>query len=225
MLNNKNNFRHFNTTDNFIDFLDTSIRTLFGKPITTDRDNPNNNINHNNKNNINKLSSKQKHKSAALMRVNHCGEVCAQALYQGQAITTRDPKLKIKLKQASLEENDHLAWCATRVQELDSHTSYLNPVWYLGSLSIGIIAGLAGDKYNLGFLAETENQVTKHLDSHLNIISSSDYKSINIIKQMKIDEAKHEITAIEAGGVKLPTSIKYTMQLTSKVMTTIAYYI
>lgn len=213
-----NNFRVYTKTDKLVDFLDTSLRTLFGQPITTKRQNPANDIE-----NIANPSDAQK--SIGLMRVNHCGEVCAQALYQGQALTARDPIIKAKLKQAALEENDHLDWCASRIQELGSHTSLLNPLWYVGSLSIGIAAGIAGDKWNLGFLAETENQVTKHLDDHLKKLPSDDYKSRAIVSQMKIDEQEHATTAIEAGAYMLPPVIKNTMKFTSKIMTTISYYL
>jgi ubiquinone biosynthesis monooxygenase Coq7 len=218
------NFREYNIIDETVEFLDTSIRTLFGKPITTIRKNPADKI-INIIQNSETLSKSEQEKSAGLMRVNHCGEVCAQALYQGQALTARDPLIKAKFKQAALEENDHLVWCETRLNELNSHTSYLNPLWYLGSLSIGIIAGIAGDRWNLGFLAETENQVSEHLKSHLDKLPINDYKSRAIIEQMKIDEQEHATTAIEAGAHTLPIYIRYSMQLSSKIMTTIAFYI
>lgn len=144
------NFREYNKIDETIEFIDTSLRTLFGKPITTTRKNPADKIFNINQD-TDTLSTSEQEKSAGLMRVNHCGEVCAQALYQGQALTARDPVIKAKFKQAALEENDHLAWCENRLNELNSHTSYLNPLWYLGALSIGITAGIAGDRWNLGF--------------------------------------------------------------------------
>lgn len=222
-INNNKNFREYNTIDEAVGFLDTSLRTLFGKPITTSRSNPADKIIDINSKQT--LSGSEQEKSAGLMRVNHCGEVCAQALYQGQALTARDPIIKAKFKQAALEENDHLDWCESRLKELNSHTSYLNPLWYLGSLSIGIVAGIAGDKWNLGFLAETENQVTEHLDSHLEKLPISDYKSRAIVEQMKIDEQEHATTAIEAGAYNLPPILKYSMKLSGKVMTTVAYYI
>ena len=218
-MQTNNNFRIPNKTDEFVDFLDTTLRTLFGHPITTTRQIPHK------LNNKTKLTIAEQKKSAGLMRVNHCGEVCAQALYQGQALTTRDPLIKAKFKQAALEENDHLAWCQARLSSLESRPSYLNPLWYLGSLTIGITAGLAGDKWNLGFLAETEKQVSTHLGKHLEKLPSNDHESIEVVTQMKLDEEKHAVSAIEAGAHKLPTSIKYTMQLSSKIMTTIAYYI
>lgn len=219
--NNKlsNDFRVYNSTDLFVDFLDTSLRTIFGAPITTNRSYPAQNIeNHT-------LSNSYQQKSAGLMRVNHTGEVCAQALYQGQALTARDPEIKAKFKQAALEENDHLAWCQTRLTELNSHSSYLNPLWYMGSLSIGIIAGLCGDKWNLGFLAETEHQVAEHLGKHLQKLPMQDLKSKIIVEQMKIDEEQHATTAIEHGAYNLPPIVKYTMKMSAKVMTTLAYYI
>lgn len=221
--NFNNNFRVYNSSDNLVDFIDTSLRTLFGSYKTTDRLYPPKQLN--NVDHLNNLTQKEQQKSAGLMRVNHCGEVCAQALYQGQALTARDPKIKNKFKQAAFEENDHLNWCKTRLIELNSHTSYLNPLWYFGSLSLGVIAGIAGDKWSLGFLAETENQVTEHLALHLIELPSNDYKSRAIVAQMKADEQSHAITAIEAGAYKLPKIIQFTMQLSAKLMTTTAYYL
>lgn len=214
-----------NLTDRFVNFLDTGLRTLFGQPITTNRPNPADKLNCSRPGYQTKLSNLDSQKSAGFMRVNHCGEVCAQALYQGQALTARDPEIKIKLQAAAREENDHLAWCQTRLTQLNSHTSYLNPLWYVGSLSMGIIAGLAGDKYNLGFLAETEKQVSRHLAGHLQKLPIDDLPSRAIVQQMHIDEQEHAVSAIEAGGVNLHPVIKYTMKLSAKIMTTVAYYI
>ncbi|MCW8923398.1 MAG: 2-polyprenyl-3-methyl-6-methoxy-1,4-benzoquinone monooxygenase, partial [Gammaproteobacteria bacterium] len=160
---------------------------------------------------------------AGLMRVNHSGEVSAQALYQGQAITARKNEVREKLEQAAMEENDHLAWTKTRLQELGDRTSYLNPIWYAGSLAIGACAGIIGDKWNLGFLAETEHQVVEHLDEHLKQLPKCDQRSRAILEQMKIDEAKHATTALEHGGAELPEPIKDLMSLMSKVMTTTTY--
>lgn len=221
MQTTNNNFRVYNKTDEIVDFLDTTVRTLFGQPHTTDRPNPADKI----EPIKNNLTTAEQTKSAGFMRVNHCGEVCAQALYQGQALTARDPIIKAKLKQAALEENDHLDWCESRVKQLNSHTSYLNPLWYMGSLSIGVIAGIAGDKWNLGFLAETEKQVSAHLQSHLEKLPYQDYQSRAIVSQMKIDEEQHATTAIESGAYNLPPVIKNSMKITGKIMTTIAYYI
>ena len=172
-----------------------------------------------------KLSDKERKHAAGLMRINHVGEVCAQALYQGQALTALSDKVKQKMQECALEEVDHLAWCDDRIHELNSHTSYLNPAWYLGSLTLGIAAGLAGDKWNLGFVEETENQVVKHLDSHFEKLPKNDKKSLAIIEQMRIDEAKHAKTAKQQGAAELPYIIRQFMQFSSKIMTTTAYHI
>jgi ubiquinone biosynthesis monooxygenase Coq7 len=170
------------------------------------------------------LSAAEQAKSAALMRINHSGEVCAQALYLGQAFVARDKKLAKQLYQAADEEQTHLQWCKKRVAELNGKTSLLNPLWALGSFGIGVIAGLAGDKISLGFLAETENQVTHHLEKHLNNISPLDKKSIAILEKMREDEKKHATHAIAMGGVALPKPICKIMTLCSKIMTTTARY-
>jgi len=171
------------------------------------------------------LNEADKHLSAALMRVNHSGEICAQALYQGQALTARNPQAKAALEQAAQEETEHLNWCETRLRELGSHTSYLNPFWYTGSLAIGAVAGALGDKWNLGFLAETERQVEMHLAGHLARLPAHDLKSHAVVEQMKIDEAQHASTALEHGGVELPMPIKLGMRFTSKLMTNTAYWV
>jgi ubiquinone biosynthesis monooxygenase Coq7 len=159
------------------------------------------------------------------MRINHCGEICAQALYQGQALTARNPEAKRALEQAALEETEHLNWCETRIKELGTHKSFLNPLWYTGSLALGALAGTLGDKWNLGFLAETERQVGAHLEGHLAQLPPADDKSRAVIEQMKTDEAKHATTAIEHGGAELPAPVRAMMKLTSKVMTKTAYWI
>jgi ubiquinone biosynthesis monooxygenase Coq7 len=171
------------------------------------------------------LSTLERAESLGLMRVNHAGEVCAQALYQGQALTARRAETRDRMRQAATEENDHLTWCSQRVHELGGHTSLLNPLWYTGSLAIGAFSGLLGDKWSLGFLAETEQQVVKHLDGHLQRLSEQDRKSRAIVEQMKIDEGRHRDTAIGAGGAKLPAPVRKLMTLTSRVMTTTAYRI
>ena len=163
-----------------------------------------------------------KQRSASLMRVNHVGEVCAQALYQGQALTSRSSEVRNKMQEAADEEIDHLDWCFKRIQELDSHTSYLNPVWYLGSFLIGVGAGLAGDKWSLGFLAETEQQVVDHLESHLGRLPKEDVISQAVVKQMVIDEQKHKEMAIDNGAAELPEPIIRLMQLSAKIMTSIS---
>lgn len=171
------------------------------------------------------LSETEKHKSAALMRVNHCGEICAQALYQGQALTARDPDVQHKLGEAAQEETEHLAWTAQRVNDLGSHVSVLNPIWYVSSLAIGACAGLLGDKWNLGFLAETERQVGIHLQSHLNKLPKQDVKSRAVVKQMYIDETLHAEMAAGLGGVELPMPVKLAMRLSGKIMTRTAYWV
>ncbi|MFT6408886.1 MAG: ubiquinone biosynthesis monooxygenase Coq7 [Arenicella sp.] len=158
-------------------------------------------------------------KSAALMRVNHVGEVCAQALYQGQALTSRSSEVKEKMNEAAEEEIDHLNWCYQRIEQLDSHTSYLNPIWYLGSFALGLGAGLAGDKWSLGFLAETERQVVEHLESHLERLPEEDTISRAIVTQMAEDEAKHAQMAIDNGAAELPEFIKKAMKQSARLMT------
>lgn len=171
------------------------------------------------------LSGSEKSKAAALMRVNHCGEICAQALYQGQALTARDPQVQRKLGEAAQEETEHLAWTARRVHELGGHVSVLNPLWYTSSLAIGAVAGLLGDNWNLGFLAETERQVGAHLQSHLNKLPEKDAKSRAVVQQMYVDETQHAQMAIELGATELPLPVRLAMQLTGKVMTRTAYWV
>jgi len=168
------------------------------------------------------LSAREKHQAAGLMRVNHAGEVSAQALYHGQGLTARDPALRNKLAQASIEESDHLNWCRRRLRELGEQPSRLDPFWYLGSFVLGITAGIAGDRWNLGFLAETEHQVTRHLDSHLKQLPEQDTRSRAIVTQMKKDEMGHARLAESLGAAELPVPVKALMQATSKIMTTVA---
>jgi ubiquinone biosynthesis monooxygenase Coq7 len=171
------------------------------------------------------MTPQEKQHSAGLMRVNHCGEICAQALYLGQSITARSPMLKEAFNQAAAEECDHLSWCADRLRELDSHKSYLNPFWFSGSLLIGAFAGIVGDKWSLGFLAQTEQQVYRHLGDHLEKLPVSDLKSRAIVEQMQREEAQHAQTAISHGAKELPLPIQTTMRWVSGVMTTVAYYL
>jgi len=165
------------------------------------------------------LDNAQRALSAALMRVNHTGEICAQALYQGQALTARNPLARVVLEQAAAEETDHLAWTERRITELGGRLSALNPLFYAGSFALGAMAGIAGDKWNLGFLAETERQVESHLDSHLGRLPEADVKSRAIVDQMKEDEARHARTAVEHGGAELPQPLRQAMKLGSRVMT------
>lgn len=165
------------------------------------------------------LNDAEKTVSASLMRVNHTGEVCAQALYQGQSLTARLPVVRKEMEQAAAEEVDHLAWCAERLQQLDSHTSYLNPAFYAMSFGIGATAGLISDRVSLGFVAATEDRVCAHLREHQVRLPEQDLKSLAIVNQMLIDEEKHGHAALEAGGMLFPESIRKAMTLMSRVMT------
>jgi len=163
--------------------------------------------------------------AASLMRVNHSGEICAQALYQGQALTARNARARSALEQAAQEETEHLAWTESRIQELGGRKSLLNPVWYAGSFAIGAAAGLLGDRWNLGFLAETERQVVKHLEGHLDRLPKGDLRSRAVLTQMRQDEARHATSAIKHGGSELPGPAKLAMRLSSKVMTGTAFWL
>src|SRR5512138_499063 len=167
------------------------------------------------------LDEHDRRHAAALMRVNHVGEVCAQALYQGQALTARDPHARASLEQASREEQDHLAWSADRIRELGGRPSLLNPLWYAGSFAIGALAGALGDRWNLAFLAETERQVEEHLTGHLEALPAADERTRAVVTAMREDEAKHRATAMRLGAAELPALAKAAMRLASKVMTTI----
>ena len=171
------------------------------------------------------LSPAERAHSAGLMRVNHVGEVCAQALYQAQKLATRSPSLRAVFNRAAIEEEDHLAWTAKRLEALDSRPSLLNPLWYTGALAIGVAAGRMGDRVSLGFMAETERQVEQHLDSHLEQLPAADRESRAIVEQMSVDEAEHGKAAMEAGGIELPFPVRGLMRAVSKVMTRTAYYI
>ena len=171
------------------------------------------------------LDAVERKHAAGLMRVNHVGEVCAQALYQSQKLVARNPEIQEMLDHSGQEEMDHLAWCETRLQELGSHTSYLNTLWYAGSFVIGLAAGLAGDKWSLGFVAETEKQVENHLESHLEKLPKEDQRSRAIVDQMRVDEIAHGQAAKNSGGAELPEPIQQIMQAMSKIMTTTAYKI
>ena len=171
------------------------------------------------------LSEEEKRLAASLMRVNHCGEICAQALYQGQALMSRDEGVKRALEGAAQEETEHLAWTERRIAELGGRKSLLNPLWYSGSLAIGMLAARFGDGVNLGFLAETERQVEAHLKRHLERLPEQDRRSREIVTQMKVDEAAHADTAVRLGALELPAVVKSAMQASSKVMTGVAYWI
>jgi ubiquinone biosynthesis monooxygenase Coq7 len=204
--------------DTLIIEFDTGLRTLLAKPRSI-RAHPDADIAETD------LSEDDKNQASALMRVNHTGEVCAQALYSGQALTAHRPETTAALKQTAIEETEHLAWCETRITELGGRTSLLNPLFYAGSFTMGVIAGALGDKWNLGFLAETEKQVGEHLANHLEKLPQSDQKTRRIIQQMQLDEAKHASEAKQYGAAELPAPAKFLMKKVSKLMTTSSYYL
>jgi len=171
------------------------------------------------------LDDAQRQEAARLMRVNHAGEIAAQALYQGQAFMARDPKVREAMAKSSDEEVDHLAWCEQRLKELDGSVSKLDPLWYAGSFALGALAGLAGDAVSLGFVGETERQVVEHLQGHLEKLPTTDARSRAILTQMRDDEARHGAAAERAGGEAMPASVRAAMRLMSKVMTTTAYWV
>ena len=204
--------------DSLIVEIDKGLRTLFSQAHSV-RAHPDAGVAED------ELSDNEKNTAAALMRVNHCGEICAQALYQGQALTARDPQVQRKLGEAAQEETEHLAWTARRVHELGGHVSVLNPLWYTSSLAIGAVAGLLGDKWNLGFLAETERQVGAHLQSHLHKLPEKDARSRAVVQQMYVDETQHAEMAVDLGAAELPLPVRLAMQLSGKVMTRTAYWV
>jgi ubiquinone biosynthesis monooxygenase Coq7 len=213
------NQRHYTALDHLLMHMDVGLRTVLGQPRITERANPAQGLPEA------ELSTAERDLAGRLMRINHAGEVAAQGLYQGQALTARLPVVREKMERAAQEENDHLDWCERRAKEMGTHVSYLNPVWFAGSVTIGALAGLAGDKWSLGFVAETEKQVVRHLDDHLARLPRQDEKGHAILEQMREDEGHHATTALEAGGAELPYPIKRLMQLTSKIMTRSAYWL
>ena len=204
--------------DKLITTFDTGLRTVFAQAVAG-RERPDASVEET------PLSESQKKQAASLMRINHVGEVCAQALYSGQAFTSRNAQTVKSLQHAANEETDHLAWCEARINELGGRKSLLNPVWYIGSFALGATAGLMNDKWNLGFLAETEQQVSHHLDSHLSKLSDEDIKTRTIVSQMQQDEAAHAAEAKQLGGSDLPQPVKLGMKFASKIMTSTAYYV
>jgi ubiquinone biosynthesis monooxygenase Coq7 len=212
------NKTRLNKLDTFIVELDTGLRTLLAKP-RSERAHPDANIAEAD------LTLAEKAHASALMRINHTGEVCAQALYSGQALTAHSAETTLALKQAAQEETDHLAWCETRIAQLGGRTSVLNPLFYAGSFTMGVIAGALGDQWNLGFVAETEKQVEAHLASHLNKLPESDLKTRKIIEIMQQDEAKHAQEAKQLGAAELPAPAKFLMKQVSTLMTTSTYYL
>ncbi len=205
--------------DTLLAAADTALRTLSGashasrpRPVPLDTSSA-------------ALADDQRRLSGALMRVNHVGEVCAQALYSAQGLSTRSPELRLQFEAAAREETDHLAWTQQRLVELGSHTSFLNPLWYAGAFGIGLLAGRIGDAISLGFVVETEHQVEQHLDSHLHRLPAEDTASRAIIEQMKDDEIRHAATAERAGAARLPAPVRWAMALAGRVMTGTAHYV
>lgn len=210
--------RQHTGVDKLIHSFDQALRSLVPGTTSAQRENPAQPVEA-------QLTVSDARHVAGLMRVNHSGEVCAQALYHGQAMTAKLPNVRREMEQAAVEEQDHLAWCEDRLKELDSHTSLLNPVWYGLSFGMGALAGIAGDKYSLGFVAETERQVSMHLQHHISQLPAQDERSRRILEQMHEDELHHRETALNAGGVDLPVPVKITMTAISKLMTKTSYFI
>lgn len=198
--------------------FDTALRTLAGVAVSV-RERPDGKLPEF------PLDDSERRHAAALMRVNHAGEVCAQALYQGQGLASGDSALEQALARAAREETEHLAWTARRIVELGGRRSALNPLWYAGSFGLGLVAGFAGRRWNLGFLAETERQVERHLADHLQRLPAADAKSRAILEQMRADERAHAATAIEAGAATLPLPVRGLMKAASRLLTRIAYYV
>lgn len=211
--------RHYSPFDRFLHGLDRALRTTLGPAPAPARANPGAAAVEA------PLSTAERELAGRLMRVNHAGEISAQALYQGQALTARLPTVRDKMEQAASEENDHLAWTEERIRELGTHTSVLAPFWYAGSFAIGALAGIAGDKWSLGFVVETERQVIRHLDSHLARLPGHDARDRTILEQMKNDEAGHATAALAAGAAELPGPLRALMRIISKVMTRTAYWL
>jgi len=211
--------RELSVIDRLLAGADDALRTIAAPAGHTARDNPAGLIRES------ELTERQKSHAAGLMRVNHAGEVAAQALYKGHATVARDSDIEAQMQQAAAEEFDHLAWCEQRLQELGEEPSKLSPVWYSGAYAIGALSGILGDKWSLGFIAETERQVIEHLDSHLDGLPVEDARSRAIIEQMRDEEAEHGQKAIEAGAAELPGPVKRLMRLTAKVMTSTAYWV
>ena len=204
-------------TDRLLTVLDRSLRTLTSTPQASRPrpDAPSGVV----------LDDDERQRAGALMRVNHVGEVCAQALYVAQSLATTDPARRAQFEKAAGDETDHLAWTAERLAELGAHRSLLNPLWYAGAFGIGLIAGRSGDATSLGFVVETERQVERHLDGHLARLPAADLASRAIVEQMKADEARHADAAEQAGARRLPLPVRWAMRAAARVMTTTAYYV
>jgi 3-demethoxyubiquinol 3-hydroxylase len=215
-----NSSRTLSPLDRCIAELDKALRTAFPSTShTASRSNPASSIA------TDDLNAEERTLSGRLMRINHAGEVAAQALYQGQAFTAHSDAVRSGMAQSAAEEVDHLAWCEQRLHELDTEASKLDPFWYLGSFAIGALAGVIGDNFSLGFVAETERQVVEHLERHLQRLPADDHKCRAILEQMKQDETRHGTIATHAGGSSMPEPVRNLMRLTSKVMTGIAYWL
>ncbi|WP_189470579.1 2-polyprenyl-3-methyl-6-methoxy-1,4-benzoquinone monooxygenase [Litchfieldella qijiaojingensis] len=211
--------RQLSRADRLIHQFDTVLRTLVPHAAQPSRPSPATDI-------VDEpMNEAEREHAVGLMRINHTGEVCAQALYQGQGLTAKLADMREQMEQAAQEEIDHLAWCDARLQELHGHTSVLNPVFYAASFGLGAVAGAVGDRVSLGFVAATEEQVGKHLDDHLRQMPAGDRRSRKILEQMREDEAHHERWALEAGGARFPLPVKLGMRLMSKVMTKSVYRI
>jgi ubiquinone biosynthesis monooxygenase Coq7 len=213
--------RDFNALDQLVAGFDDALRAIAGRPHTTERANPAAQVKASEA--AHELSDAERQHAAGLMRVNHAGEIAAQGLYQGQALTAKLGSVREQMERAALEEEDHLAWCESRLTELGSGPSALAPLWFGGAYAIGALAGAAGDRWSLGFVVETEQQVVKHLESHLEQLPEADPKSRAVVAQMRADEQEHAHLAKRAGAAELPAPFKALMRLTAKVMTTTAY--
>jgi 3-demethoxyubiquinol 3-hydroxylase len=212
--------RTLTLTDRLLSGVDNALRTLFTTPAGTGRPTPGATLPEG------ALQDAERAHAGRLMRVNHAGEVSAQGLYQGQALTARNPGVRKTMERSAQEENDHLRWCEARMNALGTHSSYLNPLWYGGSFTLGALAGFAGDRWSLGFVAETERQVVRHLDEHLHSLPLADERSRAVVVQMKYDEAHHGAIATDLGGVQLPWLVRaVVMPAMSKVMTRTAYWL
>ncbi len=216
------NQRRYTQIDEHIIGLSKILNTLFVKSV------PNRNYPAKSAEsgaNTDDLSEQDRRRSSRYMRVNHVGEICAQALYQSQALTANDPATRAQMQSAADEEIDHLAWCEQRIDELGGRKSLLNPFWYAGAFVVGAVAGIAGDKWNLGLVAETERQVVKHLEHHLGKLPKNDLRSKEVVAQMKQDESQHAEQAMTAGAAELPSAAKQLMKCAAKVMTKTAYWV
>lgn len=210
--------RHYSALDKLLSQVNQGLSPALASGAQADRKTPAKDVDEAT------MSDREKDHAMRLMRVNHAGEVAAQALYHGQALTAKLPEVRAEMEHAAEEENDHLAWCEQRIKELGGEVSALQPFWYAGSFALGALAGAIGDKWSLGFVAETEAQVVKHLESHESELPPQDERTRAILRQMKQDEAEHGEKAMQAGGAVLPEPVQLLMSISSKVMTKTAYW-